>query len=1091
MKHFGILLFMVIGLAASNAMAQSVTGSVVGTVTDPSGAVLPGVAIKLSRVETGFQREALTNERGDYQFVLIPVGVYAIQAELPGFKTDVRQGITIQTDIRSRVDFRMQVGELAEKITVTEDAPLLRSETSEVGTVINNRTVQELPLNGRQFQSLAFASPGVTLPSPGSTIAFRGSIVVAGKRETSNIFILDGIDITQQNVRQPILQPSIDSLQEFKLQTWNYTAEFGRQSGGQINMSTKSGTNEFRGVLFEFGRNSAMDAKNFFDVKTQPIPILQRHNFGGNLGGRIVKDRTFFFGNFEGLRERRSFTRTATVPLPEFWNGDFSALLRQPRPIQLVDPLSPTKAPFSGNIIPANRINAISLLTKPVYPGANLGAPGQLTQNFVASAKRVTRQDTLVGRVDHRFNDNQNIFARYSYEYTTIFDPYDEFAGLSDLPAFPRSDRQHNQALSINETWAITPTAINEFRIGLSRFKQWRRNTNTFDFNGAANLLGFDRDPINFAYSTLTIPGYTIGKTNLPTELANTRYQFVDSISLNRGAHTMKAGADIILDRIYKLNNSGTRGSYNFSGGLSGYSFADFLLGTPVSGSRSLGDSHTWMSFYTMGFYFQDDWKFTPRLTFNLGLRYDIFTPLIDKVSQRWTRYNVATRTLEIAGTAANPRRDYGRPDRVYPSLIAASANIKQADLGKNYMWDINWRDFGPRAGFAYRLSDRTVIRGGYGIFWEMNQTGAGGPQGIGNNFPFMATQAINTNQNNPNFFFRGGTDPFANALAGDISLSSVDPNMVDPYIQNWNFGIEREVLRDLMLDVSYVGSKSTHLVMSRAINQPYTDGDSRTINARRPIPGIGNINQTENSADANFHSLQTKVEKRFSSGLQFTVSHLWGHSIDNHSGIGGEGSSNGFQSAWDIRNNRGRSTFDIRQRLSINYIYEVPWGRGRRFLSGISPLANAFLGGWQLGGIAQFQTGNPLTIGVTGNNSNTGGSDRADVAPDVNPKLDNPAPEKFFNTDAFKVPARLKWGNSGRNIIDGPGVQQFDINIGKDFKFGETRRAQFRAEIFNILNHPNFFPPNTTVNNPNFGKILGTGNFTSRQIQLGLKIYY
>jgi len=475
-------------------------------------------------------------------------------------------------------------------------------------------------------------------------------------------------------------------------------------------------------------------------------------------------------------------------------------------------------------------------------------------------------------------------------------------------------------------------------------------------------------------------------------------------------------------------------------------------------------------------------------------LRYDIFAPLVDKTSQRWTRFNAATQTLEIAGTSANPRRDVNRPDRsfygnVYPALIKASAGIKQADLGKNDMWDTPYLDFGPRVGFAYRLSNKMVWRGGYGVFKEMNQTGAGGPQGIGNNFPFVITELINTTPSNPNFFFSG--DPFVNATAGTISLSSVDPHMRTPYVQNWNLGVERELVPNLLLDVSYVGSMSSKLLSARDINEPYSDGDPNPINSRRPIQGLGSISQVENSASANFHSLQAKVEKRFSAGLQFTTAYLWGHSIDNDSGINGNGSTNGFQSSWNLRNNRGRSTFDVRQRLVISHIYEIPVGRGRHFLGGVNKIADALIGGWQFGGITTFQSGNPLTITVSGSNSNVGATDRANVVPGVDPVLKNHSPQEFFNVAAFSIPPKYHWGNAGRNTIDGPGVQLCDLSLDKTFRFTENHRVQFRAEFFNILNHPNFFPPVTDMNNPNFGKIQSTGSYTSRQIQLALKLYY
>jgi len=1079
--------FVFMVLLSTSVFGQSFTGTLVGTVKDPTGAVLPGVSLKLTRVDTGQVREMLTNERGDFTFVQLPVGTYQLEAEFQGFKSEVRSGLTVRTDVTSRVDIAMQVGAVSERVMVTEDAPLLESETSAVGNVINNRTVVELPLNGRKFETLVFLSPGATLPRPGSSIGFRGGVQFTGMRETSNMFILDGIDITDNDVRQPSIRPSVDAIQEFKVQNSTFSAEYGRQAGGMINVTTKSGTNDLHGTVYEFVRNNIFDAKNFFDAPNQPIPPLRRNQFGGTIGGPIRKDRTFFFGNYEELIERAAQTRIAVVPKQAWLNGDFSSLLDPSlgsKRIQLKNPL--TGQDFPGNIIPPGMLNAPSMLAAKIYPIQNTGVTGPLGDQFVSSPTLSTTSYLMTGRIDHQISSSNNIFARLSFSRENITDPFDSFSGISDLPFFARIDITHSQATTISDSWTIGPTTVNEARLGFSRFWQDRTNQNTTDFHTMAGLKGFDTDPTpeNKGYPALLIGsstgGFVVGKNNLPNGRGDNNYEASDSISFRKGAHNLKVGADIIRYQVNRFNNSTARGSFTFGTRYTGFAFANFMLGWPESESRRVGDTHSFQRWDAISGFIQDDWKATPSLTVNIGLRYDLFTPVVDSVANKWVSFDPATGEVLIAGDGSNPRQNYALPETRFPSIAAAAAAIPRRYIHQQNVWNTDYNNFAPRIGFAYRLGNANVLRGGYAVFYDMPYPNLG-INGLGTSFPFSVTQTATGNTTVPNLFFKD--DPLATAAGGTVSPVGVFKDMKTGYVQNWTLGVQRTLANDMLFEVNYVGNMSTKLNRTRNVNQPLTDGSSAPIPSRRPYPLYGTISIMDASVAGNLHSMQTKLEKRFSSGLQYTVAYTLSHSIDNDGAI---------QNIYNLRSERGSSDFDIRHRLVANYVYDLPFGAGKRFVGSAGRVANTIIGNWQMTGIFTAQSGNPLTAALSSSRSNVGGADRPNAVAGVSPNLASSqrSPDHWFNTAAFSLQPVNFFGDAGRNTIKGPGVTQLDFSMFKNFLFSETKRLQFRAEIFNIMNHPNFALPDVTINGASVGKITST-NTTSRQIQLGMKLNF
>lgn len=1063
--------------------AQTITGTLVGTVKDSTGAVLPGVNIKLTRVDTGQVRTMLTDERGDYRFGQLGAGNYQIEAELPGFKTEVRSGITVRTDTTARVDLSLQVGNIAERILVTEDAPLLESETSAVGHIINNRTVSELPLNARKFEQLVFLSPGAALPRPGSSIGFRGGVQFGGMRETSNMFILDGVDITDPNVRQPSVRPSVDAIQEFKVLTSAYSAEYGRQAGGMIVVTTRAGTNEFHGGVFEYVRNSMFDAKNFFDAKTRPIPPLRRNQFGGTIGGPVQKDRTFFFGNLEGLIERKVDTRQFAVPRQEWLRGDFSSLLDPSlgsRVVRLLD--RTTGQPFPNNVIPLARLSSVSRLAATIYPapatdlnplgGRAVGSPSQKTDTYLFTT-----------RVDHQLASNNNLFVRYSYSREKLLVPYDSRTQVGDLPFFAMDDQTRPHAATISNTWTISPTTVNELRLGFSRFRQARTNANQLDFHKEAGLVGFDvppATPINVGWPAFRIAGLDFGKNSLPDGRGDNNYTLANTLTFQKGAHNLKLGGDFTRYQVNRFNNGGARGSFTFNGKYTGFAFADFMLGWADTVQRDIGDAHSFMRWNSVAIFLQDDYKMSSKLTLNLGIRYELFTPISDPVSSRYVSFDPSTGEVIVVGDGSNPRRDYSLPESRFANVAAVARSIPRRNLNdRGNVWNTDYNNLSPRFGFAYRFSSESVLRGGYAIFFDMPHTNQG-INGLGTGFPFTVSQTANGNATQPNLVVVAG-DPLANAGAGSITPAAVDMNMGTAYVQSFQLGVQHAFTGNLLLDVGYVGNKSTKLRKSRNINQPFSDGAAATIASRRPYSRFGNINRLEASGSGHFHSLQAKMEKRFSSGLQFTTAYMWGHSIDD-----GEG---GFQNAYDFRAQRASSDFDIRHRLVSNFVYDLPFGTGKTLAGNAGPVTNGIIGNWQITGIVTFQTGNPLTPTISGSWSNVGGTDRPNLVAGQNPNLpgDRRTPNKWFNADAFALPTRNFWGTAGRNIIAGPPVRQLDMSLFKNFPVSETFRVQFRAEFFNLTNTPSFGLPITQVNSASVGLIRETVT-SSRQIQFGLR---
>lgn len=1048
------------------SVAQSFRGTIVGSVKDSTGAVLPGVEITVTNTGTGAQRTAVSGESGDYSVPLLPPGSYSVSAALSGFKTDVRSGITLNVDQVARIDMTLQVGEISERVEVVGDAPLINTESSTVGTVIENSKVVELPLNGRQFLQLNLLVPGASTPVQGSQNSTQGgSFVVNGAREQDNNFLIDGIDNNDLAINIHTVSLSIDAIQEFKVQASTYTAEFGRSGGGQINVTTKSGTNDFNGTVFEFVRNDMFDARNFFASGTAKKPKFRQNQFGGSVGGPIVRNKTFFFFNVDVTKVRQAVTQTAHVPSLLERNGDFTASGTTVFDPSTYDAATNTRQPFPGNQIPANRINPVSRNILNLFmPLPNRSDP---QQNFISAptAPRDVEQFTI--KIDHKLPGNDDLFARYTLNDDDRYNAFEPFGRFADVPGFGTNTVNKQQHGGGGWIHIFSPSLINEARIGFNRFNAGifqDRYKEQEDRNGMVGIQGAFPAPFTFGLTRMTITGFTsLGDRGWQNRW-DTTWDVSDIISYTRGAHRFKGGFSV---RPFQKNRNVTdvRETATFTPTFStdprnaaatGSAFADFLLGFPVRSSvQSLfpdAFARLYQRTVNSSYYFQDDWKVSQSLTLNLGVRYELNTAIIEHRNHQ-SNWDPATNSLILA-----------TPER--PNLY---------DTDKN--------NFAPRFGFAWSPfgNARTSIRGGYGIFYSTkleNQT-----QALAQNPPFVGTRSFTSDPNIPGIVI---DSPFSGRVAAALpTYRYIDPkNYPDGYMQQWSLNVGRELVPNLVTEIGYVGSKGTKLDNARDFNQARLGPG--TAASRRPFPTVSTITQYLSGANSNYHSFQFKTEKRMSSGLSFLSSYTWSKSIDVSSRWG-----NAVQNSYDINAERGLSDFDVRHRWSLSYTYELPFGQGRHFLGSTNRLGQAILGGWQLSGILSLQTGNPMTAVISQDRANIGaGNQRPNLIGDPNLKGKG-TPERWFNTQAFALPAAGTFGNAGRNVIQGPPVKNMDLALTKRFPVTEGQSLQFRAEMFNFTNHPNWDRPDLTFDGRTFGRILSSNVYSMRQIQFALKYYF
>ncbi len=1100
MNHKITLLICIVVLTAINVWAQA-TATIIGMVVDSSGNAIANANVTVTQKETGLKRQVTTGNRGSYVVHSLPVGTYTMAVEVKGFKRKSVTGITLQVNEEPRIDVTLEIGEVTETVTIDSQTPLLQTESASVGQVIDNRYTTQIPLNGRDFSQLILLTPGaVTRPggfdlTTGAASGSLGSGVAIGGRDAHNNFTIDGAANNARQFGNVALRPSIDVIQEFKVQTNSYSAEFGQAAFGQITLVTKSGTNQFHGSVFEFLRNDELDARNFFLPKRGQ---LNRNQFGGTIGGPIIKNRTFFLFNYEGLRERRGVEAFASVP-PESWReGDFSGI----DGLILRDPQNPDLQ-FSGNRIPVERIHQTARAALGLWAKPNAGTPGLAVNNLLVTHPNEVDDDQYTAKVDHQFSEKDRINVRYTRSARTEFvAATGAFTVTPLLPGFENINPPINEVAAINHTHIFKPNLLGEFRFSFTRSLFVAESVNTgdegfyrqFGINNPIPGSRFEGAP-TFAFQGITLTPYGDGDF-VPQKDVSNEFNYAGAITWTKGDHSLKQGFSLTR---FQQNTPGPitgfrRGQFVFRGDFTGHPFADFLLGLPFSGQRVVGNGVETGRSWWHSYYFNDDWKISPKLSLTLGLRYEYVSPLVDNLDRRSTFYPLTN----AYGTGQGQQGQQGQ-------IIVANSDEAESILGLDgvaarALYEADRNNFAPRVGFAYSANDKTVVRGGYGIFFTNSQN-------FINNFvinrrqpPFAETQQIISSAAPIDL-----ADPFSNATAPSvIGTQNIDSKFREGYVQQWNLSVQRQLPGGIGVDVSYVGNKGTKLTELIFFNIP-TPGPATTVAARRPFPRWGTALSLNSFVTSNYHALLTKAQKRFSSGLQFLASYTWSKAIDISSERGNGDRGGGFEGGNPrdlIGYFRGRSGFDIRHRFVVSYVYELPFGKNKAFLNGLPSAANWIVGGWDVSGITQFQSGFPVSVLMSGDQNGDGlAGDRPDLIgqPQINPGnpncyiVDPRNPACGGGTATFAlVPAdNLRYGSAGRNILSGPGYKSWDISLSKNNRLSERVNLQLRAEFFNALNNVNFGQPNRSfnVNMPQFGTITTAGR--PREIQFGLKLEF
>ncbi len=1149
----GLATFLVLGFVLTmSAWAQKDTGSIVGTVTDSTGAVVPGAKVTVADVDRGAAFVTSTSPSGDYVASPLKIGRYSVKVEKQGFKTGVAGGIEVEVTQHREVNVTLELGQMVQTVQVTESMPLLETQTGELGNVVDVRRVLDLPLNGRNFAALALSSPGVAPTEPGARNEGSFGFSSNGGRAYQNNFLLDGIDNNSNltdllNGTSYVIQPSVDALQEFKVQTNAYSAEFGRGNGAILNATIKSGTNALHGDAYEFLRNGRLDARNFFDATR---PAYQQNQFGATVGGPIRipnlydgRNRSFFFFDYEGLRIRQGETLTATVPTAAERTGDFSDLINLTSPTGVNDCKgNPTYAneifdtrqtmvvsagppqvlcgiPFAdaaGNLnhIPQPSIDTLAASLTKLWPLPN--ASGAAGYNYVANPKKQQNRNNFDVRVDHKFSDKDTSFYRFSYEkQPSILPSIFQSTGGNGSDFFSGNEVNFYLGGALSETHIFNPRVVNEFRFGYNRINSHRYQFNfDKDVSKGLNIPGVPFAPINggmpeYDFSDVGAIG---DPTFLPSlEIQNT-FSYSDTLTWIRGKHSVKFGAESKNEEFTIFQPASPRGQLNFGNvftdnpaavGTGGSGFASFLAGLSNGGYiTNLHNVDYVRPVYS--FFALDDYKVTPRLTLNLGLRYELFTTIKEKYDAQGS-YDLTKQILYV------PKGQNAQLTPAIAQLVQISATASRG------LVPVDTNNFAPRIGFAYKATDRLVVRAGYGVFYAGYETGPWSNPSPAFNPPFFITESFNAPcaaaSANPvpgqvNCSILGPTERlshFSDGFPADSlsnpntpQLLELDSRILTPYMQQWHLSTQYQLPFDTILEVGYAASKGTKLYTFFDGNQPSPTADSSSAFAdRRPVPTIDSGITVFNSiGKSNYNSLQVRAEKRFSNGLQFAVAYTWSHSLDlvSAANLGSNNNSGGRYFAAHPEWERGNSDFDIRHRFVATYIYELPFGQGKRFGSGVGGALNQVVGGWQVSGITTLSSGNRLTVtDGNGDFTNTGGGQRPDIVPGQNPNGTPCVPGQFFNTCAFEDPPLStlpSFGNAGRNIVHGPSFQVWDFSLLKRFRLTERTQLEFRTEFFNLPNHTNFYPGSgLDLSGSDYGYL--TSARPPRQIQFGLKLYY
>jgi len=1052
--------------------AQTTNGSISGRVSDPSYAVIVEAKVTAVNLGTNFRYETATNGAGEYTLANVPPGTYRIEVEKSGFKKLVRPDVTLHVQDALAIDFEMAVGSVSETVSVEAGAPLLNASDASLSQVIDDKRLLGFPINGRNVMQLVSLSAGVINGGRASATQRQANygpgFSVAGQRDNTSVVLIDGMDISGQELNNyPLAIPPLDSVAEFRVQTSNYSAEFGGNSGAVINVASKRGSNEFHATLYEFLRNDVLDARNFFSTTVDP---LKRNQFGFVASGPVFlpklyngKDKLFWMFAYEGTRQRQAVTSTTLVPTLRERTGDFGDVAAT-----IVDPF--TKIPFPGNVIPADRINPVGTALANLYPVPNNSDP---SRNYIGHPKGISDNDVLAARIDYQLGARDAIWGRF-----TVNAPFNRGVGQALSPAFPgfgQEQTDNNLQVALGDVHSFSPTIVNEANIGFVRFRRERHSTDAFKRNWIQELgiKGLSPIPLTWAAPSMTPDGYPeIGysSNNAIFRWVTDAAQIVDTFSIVRGAHTVKAGLTIQLKRMTTIQWGQPDGAYTFSGQFTApvpvstttpfNALADLLLGYPWSYNVQIAPFSPHFSYTDMGYYVRDDWKLTQSLTANLGLRWEYFGRPVER-DNRIANFDLPTGQQVFPGQNGYPR-----------SLV-----------------NPYYRNFAPRIGIAWRVSDRIALRAGYGIFYAPDVINSYRQLAFQN--PFGSVYNLTARPADPQNPLPVFTvdDPLAQASrVSTNSRNGMQRNLREGQVQQWNLSLQYLLTKDTLFETAYLGSKSTHLMSSLDYNEtnpyPPQPTDFALI---YPYPQLGGVNIYESRAGGDYNALQARLERRFVNGLTFLVSYTFQKTLTDldSSSVGvAFGAGAELQTIKNIRANYGPAPFNRPHRLIANSLYELPiFKRRDDFLGKVA-------GGWQIGAIATFQDGPSLTpssygVPFVGSHANLLGE------PNL-PRSERTI-DRWFDVSRLANPAPGQFGNAGKGVIRGSGNNKWDLSISKFLQIAERHQLEFRAELFNAFNHPQFDDPVVTPgNNPLAGKISSASDFgftqTERLIQLGLK---
>jgi hypothetical protein len=1078
---------------AGASFGQMNTADIAGTVTDPTGGIVRGATVTALQVATQQKHTTVTGDAGQYSLPQLPLGEYKIIVDASGFKQAVQENVTLHVEDHIRQDFALQLGDASQSVTVEATTGALQVESAEIKNVIQNEQVVDLPLKGRQFLELAILSPGVVNPpggTRGDSLQQTGKLInILGNRTGHNLFLVDGVSVTDEYFNNVALSPSPDGTREFNILLTDYSAEFGGKSGGMINVITKSGTNNFHGTAYEFLRNDVFDAQNYFAPPNVPAPFRE-NQFGAAVGGPIIKNKTFFFANYDGQRVRAPVTQLFSVPTAAERAGNLAGLTTT----QLKDPI--TKANILNNNLNNDpNFNANNSGTKAALALLNIlplpTLPGN-ANNLRAVGKQSIGTNQYNARLDQQISNSDSAFVRVSVFDANEFDPFgSSVLNETLLPGFGRNLKTHTVNLSAGETHIFSPTLVNEFRFGWLRVSGGQKDPNAGNpFATTFGLAGTTANPADMGYPQANLSGVftTIGTATGFNSRIDRNFEFFDNVSLHHGTHNFSFGGYFFHLAFNPAFPNNARGTYTYNGSYSGNAYSDFLFGFPSQGQVGIGEgaenAHTnWGHVY-----FQDGWQLTPRLILNWGLRYEYNSNLYADSNQTSdidlstgaARFVVAGNPASLPATATTLAAFAAAQ---VPSIPVVSAS--SIGWNNSLVHTQPWR-FSPRIGLAWQVPgmDGLVARAGFGLF--TNQAAYSVLNALAQNIPFFLNKTVNNATGTPTLTMNNILTANPN---GAIAPNGVNHNFQIEYNEVWNATLEKALPGNTTVSAQYVGSRTVHADSSTAVNLP-TPG-AGAVQGRRPFPNLNSYVTLRWDGWASFNGLTLRATHRFGHGVSFDASYTLSHSIDDASDAGVTNAEYNLPQniyAHDLAVEKADSSFDHRNRFVSNVVYDLPFARGS------SGWMRAVAGGWRAGGILIAQSGAPFSVNLSAANDvanigTVGGNnlERPNVTGDPNagPKTAT----QWFNTAAFSLPAAFTFGNAPRNVVIGPRFVNLDVSLQKEWALRESKNLQFRVDAFNFLNHPNFNLPGRIFGASNFGVI--SSALDPREMQFALKFEF